>query len=1122
MGELINRVIVQSRIWKDENADVIPDLDYDYSYPITVYDAVKQTMEDDSPSLTDELQAIYRLINSKQNIIDGGIAGRLMTWTGVKGQIGEMELSKSISSDPGGRSHSKTVTERAVGDALDKKVDTKAFNSHANNTNIHLTDIERTKWNQMTPYSSFMAHKSNSSVHITDEERAAWNAKANQKDFEEHIFDLNNPHKTTAHQVGTYTQREIDDMFANLRETFFNYKNIYWDDRNNHASLEDYDPAFWNPNFVLEFGDTLPDVPDPTCTYFALKPATDYQTNETQDCIIYIKAPGLTWQEVGFQSMDIGDMVVKFPETTMYVWIQGRFLKLFAGNSGDVLAGDGTSDKLWKPIYDEESGTLSWELVSIKDAGYPEPMVIKGEDGYTPIKGVDYDDGKDGEGVAPGGRPRDILVKNSEENFDTGWKSLNEILEDMVTAGEYLTKDVVLWDFIKGRPEWYDELGDNSDGFITQRAATRQFEIVGNNITELIERVDELEGVKQDLFNHINDFNNPHRITPEIIGAVSIGTFTDHLQNYHNPHNVTAEQIGLGNVNNTSDLDKPISNATQLALDEILKRIKNISTDVNEFRAIVNVEWDNTTADLNFIYNDDSELKIHIPIPDIFNSIYYDEAEQELVIVLPDGTENRIDISSLIKLYFGSITPTIQVTIENDNIIKASIIDGSVGELQIAPSVHLRMSPTTTTQPVSDRSTRIATTEFVKSIVIDNLISYETDRPLSANMGRILNQRKADIEDVIQLINDMEGIQVIDNLDSTSPVAALSANMGRYLDLTKAPRVHTSPDAATYGRATISEFGHTRASDVDPLMDGTVFRGTDNGYFARGDHRHPTDITRAPIHWPDEAHEQYEMTGEPKCVTPPDDSNDHRMVNTEWVRRNAVGNHQGYCPTSKTNPNKVATLMSTYCDPVVFIRQIGATVSILFSQEDRSGSTPTTLDVNGTGPAIILFAGEPMTNGMLGKNHEHMFVWEDEDNDGEGYWRLINPVPGSINTEIIIGPLPPDEDVPEEVVNKQSGFMGYTLQADGHVDEYTGEVDRVWFTIPCGDLTHDPEITFSDNTDAFAARMGDGTDIFLENPIVINSDRNTAVVQFSMKKIYPSNSPCQLIYRTNKAWISIK
>lgn len=41
----------------------------------------------------------------------------------------------------------------------------------------------------------------------------------------------------------------------------------------------------------------------------------------------------------------------------------------------------------------------------------------------------------------------------------------------------------------------------------------------------------------------------------------------EHIANKENPHTVTKAQVGLGNVDNTSDADKPISTATQEALD---------------------------------------------------------------------------------------------------------------------------------------------------------------------------------------------------------------------------------------------------------------------------------------------------------------------------------------------------------------------------------------------------------------------------------------------------------------------------------------------------------------------------------------------------------------------------
>jgi hypothetical protein len=41
----------------------------------------------------------------------------------------------------------------------------------------------------------------------------------------------------------------------------------------------------------------------------------------------------------------------------------------------------------------------------------------------------------------------------------------------------------------------------------------------------------------------------------------------DLLSNLSNPHTVTKAQVGLGNADNTSDVNKPISAATQTALD---------------------------------------------------------------------------------------------------------------------------------------------------------------------------------------------------------------------------------------------------------------------------------------------------------------------------------------------------------------------------------------------------------------------------------------------------------------------------------------------------------------------------------------------------------------------------
>ena len=51
------------------------------------------------------------------------------------------------------------------------------------------------------------------------------------------------------------------------------------------------------------------------------------------------------------------------------------------------------------------------------------------------------------------------------------------------------------------------------------------------------------------------------------IKDTDVSALGGHVNNTNNPHNVTKSQVGLSDVDNTSDADKPISTATQAALD---------------------------------------------------------------------------------------------------------------------------------------------------------------------------------------------------------------------------------------------------------------------------------------------------------------------------------------------------------------------------------------------------------------------------------------------------------------------------------------------------------------------------------------------------------------------------
>lgn len=84
------------------------------------------------------------------------------------------------------------------------------------------------------------------------------------------------------------------------------------------------------------------------------------------------------------------------------------------------------------------------------------------------------------------------------------------------------------------------------------------------------------------------------------INAVQTNLET-HINNKSNPHKVTKGQVGLGNVDNTSDANKPISTATQNALNG-----KFSATEGNNLKQIVNNMPDYVITGGNLRHNSDN------------------------------------------------------------------------------------------------------------------------------------------------------------------------------------------------------------------------------------------------------------------------------------------------------------------------------------------------------------------------------------------------------------------------------------------------------------------------------------------------------------------------------------
>ena len=108
---------------------------------------------------------------------------------------------------------------------------------------------------------------------------------------------------------------------------------------------------------------------------------------------------------------------------------------------------------------------------------------------------------------------------------------------------------------------------------------------------------------------HIDNKENPHEVTKAQVGLSDVDNTSDenkpvsmlqataiadakkagtdaqanltaHINNKENPHEVTKAQVGLGNVNNTSDANKPISTATQTALNGKLDKTAVVDVTV--------------------------------------------------------------------------------------------------------------------------------------------------------------------------------------------------------------------------------------------------------------------------------------------------------------------------------------------------------------------------------------------------------------------------------------------------------------------------------------------------------------------------------------------------------------
>lgn len=448
------------------------------------------------------------------------------------------------------------------------------------------------------------------------------------------------------------------------------------------------------------------------------------------------------------------------------------------------------------------------------------------------------------------------------------------------------------WNEIIGRPKAYTSLGENDDGFVTQKSITEEINNMGrqmiSNNDDNIKRVSDVIAM---INAHIANKDNPHEVDLSSIGAASQRDLDYHV-NSINPHRITKDTIGLGKVNNTSDLEKPISNATKEALKEIITRLDGIDHDISSDLSVSDARYDANTGSIEITYSDGSEIRMDLPFERLVDDVRYDKESKELVIInygntfprdtvdttgnsekddtIGNGTHiDRIDLSDLFIRYLGSSSTNINVVIDGnqrtgEQTIKANIKYHSITSDDIADyaiSERNIKAGSVTNAKIRDLSIttkKLADGTITNEKIADGVIGNIKLADRAVN-GRTLFSSQIDDRVLITGMADTDpywgrinGYMIMDESISEDHLMSESISDTKIKDMAVTTG-KISDDAITSSKLAANSV--TNEKIVNGAVDG------------------------------DKIEKSVMLLGSPSIsVTPPQDSNDNTLPNTKWVK----------------------------------------------------------------------------------------------------------------------------------------------------------------------------------------------------------------------------------------------
>ena len=194
----------------------------------------------------------------------------------------------------------------------------------------------------------------------------------------------------------------------------------------------------------------------------------------------------------------------------------------------------------------------------------------------------------------------------------------------------------------------------------------------------------------------ISEGTNEYYTEAKVSANTNVASNTSHAINTANPHSVTKTQVGLSNVDNTTDLNKPVSTATQTALDLKSDTGHNhVKADITDF-SIVDADVAANAAisseKLKCATLNGAQYSTVQDLQDIFHSAGYvsggaitDNANGTITVALGSGIIRAVNTSVDTLYFFDWIAnPSLTLT---DNSLNWIYVNYNAGNPIITTSV---------------------------------------------------------------------------------------------------------------------------------------------------------------------------------------------------------------------------------------------------------------------------------------------------------------------------------------------------------------------------------------------------------------------------------------------------